>query len=463
MSVPQKTAVPAGSPKDPSGPHWSKDYVEHLRTIHFSLIAVSLAALVLASSSNPSEITKAREQINAIGDVARAWNPDWVGQAAEHAIDEYGKGPTHLGSLQKAIVRESSSTFVPEPKGSNALILTGSTRKVTYSVQFIAPNWIVSGPVRTYMAASTDYISQTRDSPLSVPEKLDQFRELWNSLNEKHKIRIPVALSRKLYTVFPDPTRRMSAISDPGTLQWVTLAPNVLSTQFSARLELHSLQDHLKELLPPGSNDEDAYVDVDSIGDTTPYEPLIPVADYDEIDFRPQEALIQRFAGVKPVGGLFEHSFPELNKITKNYQGLQIDKFDPILEAEQNRTGESFEAFGVKFPADATTRWGVLVILAVQIYFWIHLQELARKLQPSDPGWEVAFIGMYPSLPSRIVYSISALALPVCGVVGLGVRGLYIGDFRLTYWLLLTAGTILSLTVAIAGWRSAPSRTVERS
>jgi hypothetical protein len=47
--------------KEASGPHWSKDYVEHLRTVHFSLIALSLAALVLAMSPNPDEVKKARE------------------------------------------------------------------------------------------------------------------------------------------------------------------------------------------------------------------------------------------------------------------------------------------------------------------------------------------------------------------------------------------------------------------
>jgi hypothetical protein len=53
-----------------------------------------------------------------------------------------------------------------------------------------------------------------------------------------------------------------------------------------------------------------------------------------------------------------------------------------------------------------------------------------RKLQPSDLGWEAAFIGMYASLPSRIIYSVSALALPVGAVGALGVRGLFVGSFN---------------------------------
>jgi hypothetical protein len=245
-----------------------------------------------------------------------------------------------------------------------------------------------------------------------------------------------------------------------GTLEWVRLAPETLATKCAFNLELRPLPDRVKAGPPSTSNDL-AYVIVTLYA--TGLEMFMPVTGSDEISFKPQEGLLQRFVRDRPIGGSFEHSFSELNKITTNYQSLEINKFDPILEAEQNRTGESFEAFGVKFPAEATTRWGILVILAVQTYFWIHLHELARKLQPSDPGWEVAFIGMYSSLPSQIVYSISALALPVCAVAALGVRGLFIGGFRWMYWLMLITGTLSSLTLAVAGWRSAPRRSMEGS
>jgi hypothetical protein len=71
-----------------SGPHWSKDYVEHLRTIHFSLIALSLAAVVLATSASPNEVSLARKKISAIGELIRIWNSDWVNKAAEQVVLE---------------------------------------------------------------------------------------------------------------------------------------------------------------------------------------------------------------------------------------------------------------------------------------------------------------------------------------------------------------------------------------
>jgi hypothetical protein len=197
---------------------------------------------------------------------------------------------------------------------------------------------------------------------------------------------------------------------------------------------------------------------VDGVAYFDPPFRVIFLTEASTIDFRAQESLIRHFHSWVPLSGSFDHSFPELNKITRNFQTLEIDKFDPILEAEQNRNGESFEAFGVKFPAEATTRWGVLIILAVQLYFWIHLRELSQKLQPGDAGWEVAFIGMYTSLPSRIVYFISSCILPVLAVSALGIRGLAIGDYQWPFWASLTCGIAVSIALAGVIWRSAPKR-----
>jgi hypothetical protein len=144
--------------------------------------------------------------------------------------------------------------------------------------------------------------------------------------------------------------------------------------------------------------------------------------------------------------------------VTSKYQSLALDKIDPILESEQSRAGESLEAFGVKFPAQGATRWGIALILAVQLYFWIHLHELSKKLKPHDDGWEVAWVGVYPSNSSRIVFRISAFLLPLCAVVVVGMRGLLLGNFGLPYWVLLILGAAASIFLSTVTLPHVPQR-----
>lgn len=96
--------------------HWSKDHVEHIRTVHFSLIAVSLAVIVLASSGTPAEVTLARQQIQDIADVTRdrVWEEMFLEQGGQKQLDgdeaakDFGKIPSfvfkpNFGPMARAV------------------------------------------------------------------------------------------------------------------------------------------------------------------------------------------------------------------------------------------------------------------------------------------------------------------------------------------------------------------------
>lgn len=68
--------------KQQSGKHWSKDFVEHLRTIHFALIAVCIAIIILAGIYTKSEITRAHDQIKQLKILRDTWNEQWLTDAA---------------------------------------------------------------------------------------------------------------------------------------------------------------------------------------------------------------------------------------------------------------------------------------------------------------------------------------------------------------------------------------------
>jgi hypothetical protein len=291
--------------KEASGPHWSKDYVEHLRTVHFSLIALSLAALVLAMSPNPDEVKKAREQINAIGEVARSWNHMWLEQAAEQAVDNYKK---ELDS-SKAIHRDFASGFIPEPKDANAPDLRDQgAHQITCGVHFATPNWLIAGPVRDLRPELRDAVFSFRQISLSEPKTLEEFRNLWNALNERHSIRLPFRVSKEIYGV-----SRVTELTGKkiGRLEWVRLPPEILVTKCTVNLDLVQLRNRMKAGLPSASDDlAYAIVSPFQTQTTTEIATFIPVTGSDGVSFKPQEGLIQRFGKDRPLGGSFEHSFP---------------------------------------------------------------------------------------------------------------------------------------------------------
>ena len=78
---------------------------------------------------------------------------------------------------------------------------------------------------------------------------------------------------------------------------------------------------------------------------------------------------------------------------------------------------DRLELFGVKFPSEVVGRWGVIVLLAVQLYFLMHLQEFALCLEPGDAAWNYPWIGTYPASLAKVVFVTSATILPLAAVL----------------------------------------------
>jgi hypothetical protein len=113
------------------------------------------------------------------------------------------------------------------------------------------------------------------------------------------------------------------------------------------------------------------------------------------------------------VSGKFEETFPELNEITKHYQKLELNDANQILGAELQRTGERIEFLGLKFPESFISTWGAVILLIIQLYFWLHLRTFYEYLASSETGIDVAWIGIYSDFWSRVISLITVSLLPV--------------------------------------------------
>jgi hypothetical protein len=165
--------------------------------------------------------------------------------------------------------------------------------------------------------------------------------------------------------------------------------------------------------------------------------------------------------------GTFAESFPDLNAITKDRQSATFKVWDDALREELERSSDSFEAVGLKVPAQAATLWGEILILGVQLYLLIHLIELSRKIDRSDPGWEVAWIGIYRHRLAKTLFVCSAILLPpvTSGIVG--YKGVVISANttnlnRAQAWTVAAAGVLFSVAIAAISFWNRP-RTVTRN
>jgi hypothetical protein len=94
-----------------------------------------------------------------------------------------------------------------------------------------------------------------------------------------------------------------------------------------------------------------------------------------------------------------------------------------FLHDEASKGAEVFEALGMKFPADKVTLWGIILILSVQLYFFVYLRQLSGRLRANDPGWDTPRVGRDTS---GILAEESCLSRFSCPRLRLGGIGLSI-------------------------------------
>jgi hypothetical protein len=118
--------------------------------------------------------------------------------------------------------------------------------------------------------------------------------------------------------------------------------------------------------------------------------------------------------------GRFEESFADLSFAASDYADLPLEDIKDFLHDDAAKGQEVFEAFGMKFPAGKVTVWGFILILGVQLYFFVYLRQLSGKLRADDAGWDVPWVGMDTSALSRAMLVSTLVFLPPTAMALLG-------------------------------------------
>jgi hypothetical protein len=147
--------------------HWSAPFVEHLRTVHFALISVSAAVVLLVLTAKPYNPSVALTAIEKILAIKKEWGPDFIRQIGQSAPFTNSDKSTSTWELSSS----SASREIPcAPQGGDLDLAF---------ICEIPRTWTVGG-----------FVSQDPRvfSPLVFPNTLAEFRDWWNSLAKSQTI-----------------------------------------------------------------------------------------------------------------------------------------------------------------------------------------------------------------------------------------------------------------------------------
>ena len=150
--------------------------------------------------------------------------------------------------------------------------------------------------------------------------------------------------------------------------------------------------------------------------------------------------------------GSFEEVFPELFALTEGLDSLDIPEAQNLLENLRQWLSpqERVEVAGMKLPPDLIKNWGTLLILAIQVYFLLHLQAFARIRRKADADFEYPWIGLYPSLLAKCAFLMSTVIGPIAIVYVL--ISLSSGDLDVVVVVASVCVTIFALSTLAWAW-----------
>lgn len=147
-------------------------------------------------------------------------------------------------------------------------------------------------------------------------------------------------------------------------------------------------------------------------------------------------------------GERFSDAFPDLTRISKGLGTLTLDGLRGYTERMAEEGGTDVEILGAKLPVDIFVRWGIPLLLIMQVYFWLHVRRYANDAGSFPADARYPWIALYSDTASRWVTRCSLLLAPLAAamLVHFGVEHRFVGTW--IAWS-LTAGALISAALAL--------------
>jgi hypothetical protein len=417
------------------GTHWSKDFAEHLRYVHFTLMVASVGLILLVLSSKPYNPANALREIEEIIELKKNWSPSWLVDNCKcepHWIsmrDYLGVSPFMLNVSKSATPLEVAGDLHWKKSGIHP-------DQTPVRAVFVFPenNW------------TQDWHEEPEWSPqLSFPNTLAGFRKWWDALRKVHNVEVVLSVDTAGWLSFsaeelPNP----NPAEDPGYVQLELAGDTSNKSLQRVGLYLYKSGDHF------------VYRGVvQRVGRV-----FFPVSASYHVELDQGALHTSSFSDWH--SGPFERSFSDLAQAASGLEALELQDVQKFVSDDVAKGTQVFKAFGLELPAEQVTYGGIVILLATQVYFLAYLRQLSGKLRIDDPGWDVPWIAMNQSILARLISFVTLVLLPCAAVFSLGARAMLRlsadhGDRLLTARALgFIAAFALALVLGALSWKYRP-------
>jgi hypothetical protein len=319
----------------PSPVHWSKDFVEHLRTVHFALIGAATGLILIVLSAKPYDPAIALRQIHQIIELKKMWSRDWlVGRGTVKYISFSTAESYPQSSFDLSAVGTGQLGF-PQPLGEIAERFYAEVLDKRGRQQGVV-QFSVEGESRWMQDFPRGWSAE------AFPNTLADFQKWWDFLEMHHyKAIFPLTVAYTTGEAIANGGPRLLPINESEGLQEKSPDRVSLALGFRGYAPIYG-----------GS------------GRFGSYSLSVERLSYVEVS---QESIVGQFRNWKV--GPFNSTFTDLSHATRDLEGLELDDVERFMSSEAAKGTEVFEAFGMKFPAGQITLWGIVLLECSALLF----------------------------------------------------------------------------------------------
>jgi hypothetical protein len=392
------------------------EIARHLRTIHFSLVLACILILISLFVSSPTKVKIAHNQLQKILSINTNWNTwtrgfcrEQITWLKQHGLTWSNTVRSEFYILPEALKKENL------PDSDHGWKVLPLYSPIYFSLSVQRPNSGTHSEIIGFGLIEGDtlrIIPGGGTYELFGPPRLDtleDFRHFWDAANYVETF-IVTKFFDVAYLISDDNVKtelRLNSGLIPPTGTEVRVGRRGHSGELSKKCPsgIHDLfgsrwGTEFNEYFCGVARQAGEFLFLPAMGRSVDLPTNLRIWLAEEFNF-------------PTVSGKFEETFPELNEITKHYQKLELNDANQILGAELQRTGERIEFLGLKFPESFISTWGAVILLIIQLYFWLHLRTFYEYLASSETGIDVAWIGIYSDFWSRVISLITISLLPV--------------------------------------------------
>jgi hypothetical protein len=367
-------------------------FIEHLRSVHFALVATCFALLVAASLKPPGAAEKAYNQVMTAAGVAdKVFTLEVLDRFSRRRNAHFRVEDNNYQVLAGG--RDLADQVVdalPRLLGVSPGSLDGSGWRWDAAIKSNGNFW----PVRYWREPE-------------IQGTLGGFRKAWDFYANAKAVRVegqPRWDGTRFFLLGKDlepaAARASAAAAGRDRPIGITDLKLGLREERDARRQLAPRRWYV--VLEPRWSDNRNSPAFDEI--------WVPVPARKDYSVDPQMDIVPTEAGLA-LAGPFEDAFGDLAEQAKGLESLEMGALIAYLRQRYRENDKAVQLLGIEVPQSAISQWGLLVLIACLAYLLLHLRRarrLWREPLPASP-----WIALYQDRLSRLVSLGSITLIPV--------------------------------------------------